>query len=218
MRLADILFPPRCALCGAPVKRDGADGLCPDCRVRMRHDRERRLHRSLLYLDVMCASEYAGVMRGALLRVKERAKTAAVEPMARLAYAAYETQKDDFIPDMVTFVPSSVLRQHTRGFTLPKEMARYIARELDIPCEATLEHRRLSARQAGMRGEQRKAHAENSIFLLQTAEKSIAGKRILLVDDIVASGATMNRAACLLREGGASEVVGLALAKSAKDR
>ena len=124
MRLADLLFPTRCALCGSPVGKAVEDGLCPDCRTLIQRDRARCLRRSLLYLDVICATEYSGAVRGALLRVKERGKNAAVGAMARMAVAAYEAQKDGFTPDVVTFVPSSALREHTRGFTLPEEMAK----------------------------------------------------------------------------------------------
>ena len=218
MRLTDLLFPLRCALCGVAVGKAEEDGLCPDCRTLIQRDRERRLRRSLLYLDVICATEYSGAVRGALLRVKEQGKNAAVAGMSRIAFAAYETQNDEFIPDMVTFVPSSALREHTRGFTLPREIAAYAAKQLNVPCESLLEHTVLSARQAGLHKNQRRVHAESSLSVRQTAVTEIAGKRILLVDDIVASGATLSRAACLLREAGASEVVGLALAKSTKDR
>lgn len=218
MRLADLLFPTRCALCGSPVGKAVEDGLCPDCRTLIQRDRARCLRRSLLYLDVICATEYSGAVRGALLRVKERGKNAAVGAMARMAVAAYEAQKDGFTPDVVTFVPSSALREHTRGFTLPEEMAKYTAGRLGVPCRPLLGHTLLSARQAGMHKQQRRAHAEHSLSVRQTAAAEIEGKRILLVDDIIASGATMNQAARLLREAGASEVVGLALAKSTKDR
>lgn len=218
MSLWNVLFPPQCALCRAPLGAECASGLCPDCQVLMQRDRQRQLRRSLLYLDVICAAEYSGAMRGALLRVKESGKNAAVMPMARIACAAYEEQKGEFCPDIVTFVPSSALRERSRGFTLSREIAACLARELDIPCEPLLAHTLLSARQAGMNKQRRKEHAQSSLLLAVRAAERIAGKRILLVDDIIASGATMNQAARLLREAGASEVVGLALAKSTKDR
>ncbi len=214
--LTELLFPSRCALCRAPLTQEAEDGLCPDCRSLMQRDRERRLHRCLPYVDVICASEYQGAMRGALLRAKEGGARSVALPMAKLLYAAYQHQNPVFEPDLVTFVPSSAMRVHRRGFLLTQELAQYMAQKLEIPCQPLLQHTLLSARQAGMRAEKRREHAESSLSMRRSVD--VHGQRILLVDDIVASGSTMNCAARLLYEAGASEIVGLALAKSEKNR
>ena len=217
MSWTDWLFPPRCVLCREPLTAGAEDGLCPDCRRQMEAERKRNLHRVLLYAEVICAAEYGGAMRSALLRVKESHAVAAVEPMGRLLCAAFDHQNTDFIPDAVTYVPSSALRVRSRGFTLSQEMARMVADHLGIPCIAALRHTALSARQAGQSSAaKRQEHAQASVSLCPGMD--LTGQKLLLVDDILASGATLNTCAKLLRDGGAAEIVGLVLAKSSSRR
>jgi ComF family protein len=216
MSLKEILFPPRCVLCREYLAEECPDGLCGSCRKQMQEERALHLHRSLPYVWVAAAANYGGAMRSALLRVKSNPVRAAAEPMGELLYQAYAAQKLDFSPDIVTFVPSSVLRDRKRGFTLSEEMAKVVADRLGVPCCCTLRHTSLSAKQAGMKGKQRTHNAQKSFSL--SAERDLAGKRVLLVDDILASGATINVCAQLLDQAGAAEIVGLVLAKSEKKR
>lgn len=212
MSLKALLFPPRCVLCREYTKTETSDGLCDSCRRQMQADRERHLHRSLSYVWVIAAANYGGVMRSALLRVKSNAVRAAAAPMGELLYQAYLEQLPDFAPDVVTFVPSSALRDRERGFTLSEEMAKSVAQRLGVPCCPTLHHALLSAKQAGLQGSKRKGNAAKSFALRPGTE--LSGKKVLLVDDVIASGATINTCARLLEKSGAAEIVGLVLAKS----
>ena len=58
----------------------------------------------------------------------------------------------------------------------------------------------------------RKANLEKSLRLRKRAAKAIAGKRVLLIDDVITSGASVCTAARLLRKSGAKEVIALSLA------
>ena len=127
-------------------------------------------------------------------------------------YQAYLTQKPERTPDLVTFVPSSSVRNRKRGFTLTEEMAKRVSERLEIPLRPTLRHKALSGKQAYQRGSRREKHAEDNIFPMSGID--LTGQTVLLIDDIMASGSTINHSAGLLLQAGASEVVGLVLAKS----
>ena len=212
MSLTAWLFPPSCVLCRSALTEETSDGLCADCRALMKAERGRRLYRVLPNLWVIAAASYGGAVREAVIRVKKNAICAAAPCFGELVYQAYLTQKPERMPDLVTFVPSSSVRNRKRGFTLTEEMARRVSERLGIPMRPTLRHRALSGKQAYQRGSRREKHAEDSIFLMPDLD--LSGQTVLLIDDIMASGSTINHSAGLLLQAGASEVVGLVLAKS----
>ena len=216
MSLKTLLFPPRCLLCREVQQAEHEDGLCGSCRALMQAECRRHLHRGMDSVWVVSAAGYGGAVRSALLRIKSGAVVAAAAPMGELLTAALREQLPEFRPDLVTFVPSSALRSRTRGFTLSEEMAKVVAQRLGVPCRPTLQHALLSAKQAGLRGEQRSGNAAKS-FALRPGIR-LVGQKVLLVDDVVASGATINTCAKLLRQTGAAEIVGLVFAQSEKRR
>lgn len=211
-----FLFPPRCILCRDYIQIQHPDGLCDGCRRQMQAERELHLHRSLSYVWVAAAAEYGGAMRSALLRVKSYAVRASTVPMGDLLYQAYREQLPEFQPDLVTYVPSSARRNRERGFTLSEEMAKVVAQRLGVPCRPTLHHALFAAKQAELKGSKRKQNAEKSFALLPKTD--LSKQKVLLVDDIIASGTTINFCAKLLDAAGAAEIVGLVLAKSGQDR
>lgn len=212
MSLTAWLFPPSCVLCRCALCEESSDGLCADCRALMKAEREQRLYRILPNLWVIAAASYGGSVQSAVIRIKNNAVRSAAPYLGELVYQAYLTQKTERIPDLVTFVPSSRVRSRKRGFTLPEEMAKRVSERLDIPMRPTLRHKSLSSKQAYQRGSRREKNAEDNLFLMPDID--LTGQNVLLIDDVMASGSTINRSAELLLQAGASEVVGLVMAKS----
>lgn len=180
----------------------------------MAQQREKRLFRTVPYAGTICAAVYDDPMRSALLGLKSGGIVSKVEPFGRLLCEAYDTQKAEVsAPDLVTYVPSSILRTRSRGFELSSCLAQAVSAHLAIPCTATLDHTVFSARQASKTSaESRRRHAGETIFLKRSLD--IEGKTVLLVDDILASGSTLSACAKLLHSAGAAEVIGLVLAVS----
>jgi ComF family protein len=107
--------------------------------------------------------------------------------------------------DVVTWTPTSPHRRHERGFDQAELIAKNVARQLGLPC------RRLLRRPDGepQTGHDRAARLAGPMF---TAKPRLAGRRILLVDDVVTTGATLRRADEALRSAGAAHVVRAAVA------
>jgi ComF family protein len=106
--------------------------------------------------------------------------------------------------DAVVAVPTLRLKRFLRGFDLAGEWAAETARILDLPrIDALAKHWRAPS-QTG-RTESRRRTLPKRAFRLRSA-KEVAGKTLLLVDDVWTTGTTLLRCAKLLKEGGAAEV------------
>ena len=117
--------------------------------------------------------------------------------------------------DLVTWVPLSPKRKRKRGFDQAEALARAAAQELGLPVRGTLEKFRNNGPQSHLHeASERRANVLGAYRLREGAEP--AGLRILLVDDVVTSGATLSECARLLRSAGAAEVLCATLAQARK--
>jgi predicted amidophosphoribosyltransferase len=111
--------------------------------------------------------------------------------------------------DLVTSAPPSPLHKWLRGFDLAEEAARAISGILNRPYMRTLSKAWFSGRQA-KRPENRRRKMPQKYFCLSKGAK-VAGKIILLIDDVWTTGTTLMRCAQMLKKAGAVEVRVLSL-------
>ena len=118
---------------------------------------------------------------------------------------------DDF--DLLTWVPVSPLRRFRRGYDQVELLARAVARELNIKPKRLLQKIRHTPPQSGIREyAQRKA---NILGAYRTVHQELVrGKRILLLDDVLTSGATASECAKTLSISGAQQIYFAAIAAS----
>jgi predicted amidophosphoribosyltransferase len=108
--------------------------------------------------------------------------------------------------DVVTWAPTTAARRRARGFDQGELIARFVAAELCLPCRRFL-RRRPGLPQTGRSAADRWSGPD---FLVRRAPPG----RVLVVDDVVTTGATVAAAARALRAAGASRVVVLALSRT----
>ena len=121
-------------------------------------------------------------------------------------------QHPNWAVDRITYVPMSYIRWWRRGYNQSAILARLMARSMHVPCQKMLRRRtwsKMQSRQPDV--EKRWKNAEKNFTVRDNIE--IFGKRILLIDDILTSGATVSTCARLLRQMGAAEVYVLCIAK-----
>ena len=196
------LFPPKCVLCGKLLQKQETD-LCRDCRVDSPEFSKGNL--KIQFLDSYAAIwYYEGNVRRSLLRYKFYGARHYADAYGRmLAMKLLREYPEGF--DLMTGVPVSRMRKLRRGYDQVELLAKVVARELGVPYQPLLKKVRNNPPQSGISGRaERKANVLGVYRVLRPEQ--ITGKRILLLDDILTTGATAGECARVLLTAGAKEV------------
>ena len=113
--------------------------------------------------------------------------------------------------DLVLAMPMHWRKQWERGFNQAELLARPVARRLRMPLSANLRRARHTKSQAGLSETERRENLRGSFQVKRPGQ--LAGKRILLIDDVFTTGATLRAASAALKKAGAARVSALTLAR-----
>ena len=222
-----VLYPRRCPFCDRVL---GNQPACPDCAeglAELRRAPSMRLRGSEHYLGRLDGAaapyQYTGLVRRAVLRAKyQGAPWAAVElgvEMARLLFGSEirmcgSEPLPEPVPgldrgyDCILPVPASSKK---RGYNVPERMAQPLARAVGVPVVTdALTRARSARRQEGLSLDERLANVAGAFQVARP--EAVEGKRILLVDDVLTTGATASACAQALLDAGAQSVFAVALA------
>jgi predicted amidophosphoribosyltransferase len=183
-----MLLPTRCPLCSRP-----GPAPCSPCAQGLEPARAGP------YPAVLA---YAGDARRLVHALKYR-NGRAVAPALGAAMARLVAHEP---VDEVTWAPTSPARRRARGYDQAQVLARAVARDLGVPCRRLLRRRGPSRAQTGRRRVERLADAP--LFAATRRPRA----RVLVVDDVVTTGATLHAACRALLAGGAEEVRAVAAA------
>lgn len=202
----DFFFPRRCPFC---QKVTDGELLCRRCGDTLPFTGERAMVEGAFGV---CASPlyYEEQVRQALLRLKFQARLGGLDCMGELlAQCAAEHFSGRF--DTVTWVPVSRKRLRQRGFDQAFELCRSTCRLWGVEPVQTLHKVWDNPPQSGLTAaEERRA---NVLGVYEADAAQVCGRKILLLDDVLTTGATLSECARVLREAGAAEVVCLTLCR-----
>ena len=212
--LSDLLFPEKCVLCGTVLEKEEMD-LCSSCRIQVPQCPVPK--EKLPFLDSWAALwYYEGDVRRSLLRYKFHGRQHYAESYGRLL--AMQLLRQDLTQfDLVTFIPISDRRRRKRGFDQVELLARAVSGQLQLPMATVLKKVRHNKPQSGIVGH---AHRRANVLGVYQARENVdlSGKHILLLDDIVTSGATAGEAARVLLTAGAETVTLAVIARANHDK
>lgn len=201
---------PQCVLCGDRLP--GAqllmgDGRCVHCR-----DQQPSFERALSY------GEYKGALRGLVHLLKYENVTPVAAPLGRMLSATISElipgSDGDDTPLLIP-VPLHKSRRHTRGFNqaelIARATAKHFAGKVEIALGALVRHRETIS-QVGLSREERIENMRDAFRVVD--RKRIAGRRIVLVDDVMTTGTTLSECARALKEAGAERVWAATVARA----
>ena len=210
--LMELLFPPKCVLCRKLLKNGEID-LCGACRADAPEYPGKKIN--IRFLDSFAAVwYYEGNVRRSILRYKfYNARSYGVSFGRLLAMKLLREYPEGF--DMLTWVPVSRLRKLRRGYDQVELLAEAVGKELGTAPVPTLKKIRNNRPQSRLKDPAaRKANVLGAYRVLENAE--VKGKRVLLLDDILTTGATAGECARVLLSAGAKEVHCAAIAAARK--
>ncbi|MDO5037647.1 MAG: ComF family protein [Tissierellia bacterium] len=197
-----------CYICHQDV--DLTHGLCPHCLASMGlFGQEVFRPGSLLERTYACFS-YSDLLKKYFHLFKFQHKTYWAPVFAGFMADCILDRGLDKKIDQVTYIPMEKSRERKRGYNQSKLLAEKIVQILDMDLATCLEKTRPHKAQVGLRGWQRRTNLKDSL----QAQGDVEGKSLLLIDDIMTTGATLEEGARALKAGGAKAVYGLVLAVS----
>lgn len=209
--LLDILFPPRCLFC-QKILPFGAHGMCDDCRQTLQIlDTPKR---GDFFLKCHAPLPYEGLIREAIHRYKFGGRRDYAPELGKLmAECVRENLAGQF--DVVTYVPVSMERRKERGYDQTELLAGEMGKCLDVEIIPTLEKTVDNQKQSTIKDRKKRAKNVKNVYKV-TNREAVDGNRILLVDDIITTGSTLEETAKMLLKSGALSVVCIALAQPKK--
>ncbi|MBR7056685.1 MAG: ComF family protein [Oscillospiraceae bacterium] len=202
--LLDLLFPPKCAFCRRLVKSNN-NLLCPACRANLPYTEDGGAQHGDFFRLCISALYYEDTVRQALLRYKFQGSSGYAGTFGRLLADCIRAELRGQY-DLISWVPLSRERLRERGYDQAMLLAQAAALELQDVAVSTLDKVRNAEKQSGVGSAEKRRANISGAYRVADAEL-IQGRRILLIDDIVTTGATLSECARTLLEGGASQVV-----------
>lgn len=219
--ILDLLFPPKCVGCGgrgqllcedcsASMERISPP-LCPRCgRPWSRPQLCSVCQKTQPTIDgIRAVAYFEGHLRRAIHQFKYRGVQALAAPLAELL-VTYQTEHR--LPaDMIMPVPLHPEREVERGYNQAGLLAQALGRRIELPVVGTaLSRVKVTVPQVNLDAERRQLNVAGAF---RADGQRVAGRRVLLIDDVCTTGATMEACNGALQAAGAQSVWGLALAR-----
>ena len=208
-RLLELIYPRKCVFCMRLLAREETD-LCTQCRTRLPYCAGKQ--RSIPYSAGSAAVfYYEGDVREAVLRYKFGGQMQYAHAFGRLVAMQVREHLPEF--DLICHVPVSRARRRERGYDQAECLAGAVGAELGMRPRRILIKKRNNAAQSGIpTPDQRRANVLGVYEVRDHA--AVQGKKILLIDDVTTTGATLSECCRTLLDAGAAQIFCAVLAQA----
>ena len=201
-KLLNLLFPPKCVLCKSVLSKDETD-FCHTCRKNAPEFKKSNLRFSFV-AGWTSVWYYKDMVRGSIHRYKFSGRRNYAPTYGRML--AMKLQAEglcDF--DILTYVPIAYLRRLSRGYDQVELLCNEVGSQLGLTSVCTLRKIRNTPPQSGIKDVSRRRANVLGAYKA-TCPEAVRGKRVLLLDDVITTGATVSECSRVLLTAGAKEV------------
>ena len=199
-----MFFVQSCSVCNAETE---SGVFCPVCR---RSELLIEAMPGLLSLDgAVMGYKYSGTLKEMLHKLKFESESKFLQPLAEEAAFLVQAYGESGF-DMVVSVPTDAVRRRQRGFDIPESIFAQALAVKGAWKPQVLARIRATAPQYGLTPDKRRSNVRGCFKV----QGDVRGAKILLVDDILTTGATLDEAAKILKQAGAKSVYALTLCGS----
>lgn len=193
---------PICHTCGSPVFREGIEK-CDNC-----------LRKQIYYDQVRSELDYNDeLVRQMIHAFKFEYMNSMVNGLSKYLVLAFEQYYSHEKIDLILSVPLHKSRLRQREFNQAHLLAKHFADDVHIPlCDDLVVRNRSTQPQSQLKPNERMKNVKDAFSIRKPDE--VNGKTILIIDDIVTTGSTVNEMSKVLRESGAKRIFALSLARA----
>ena len=198
--ILDIVYPieEKCIIC----RTDGFIGLCPYCKSS--------INRAAVENDNLSYGFYGGVIKTLILKFKYENDFTAGYLLSKLLIEMIEEEK--IYADVICYVPMTKKSEKKRGFNQCELIAKNIGYHINIPVSDCIKKIKNTKEQKTLTKEERIKNLRG-VFKINRI-KDIKDKNVILIDDVMTTGATINECKDVLKKSGANKITVLTIAKS----
>ena len=210
--ILDLIFPPKCVFCARIMAGDGLR-ICPDCQQKLPWLEGEAAGKTVEFTSkCVSALRYQGKAAEGIHRYKFSGRESSCTVFGVLLSQVVDDHlKGQF--DVITWVPVSRQRRRERGYDQSFLLARELGRILNRKPVGLLRKTKHLQPQSRLNGAAERRANVMGAYCVPRPER-VQGKRVLLVDDVVTTGATLSECARTLLLAGAEAVVCITLAKA----
>ena len=207
-----MIFPPKCIFCGSILGIRPQVDICEPCLVKVPFIREDavveggKILKNSYFDKVICLCKYSGIIKQSLIRYKFFNKSCYYRTFAKLLADKVKRMTNLEKFDIIISVPLHKSKQRVRGYNQSWLISRELSRQIEVVEGSRLVSRTKSTNAQSLLSRDERYSNIKDAFILNDTNK-IRDKVILLVDDILTTGYTVNECSRLLKEAGAREVV-----------
>lgn len=212
--LLDLFLPQKCPFCQRFIPDDQL--LCEDCEEQLSYTSEEDQN-WIMKQSIPCMAPlwYQNSVIVGIKRYKFLGNRHYCNCFGEIiAEMLTQEQADQF--DLISWVPLHRERFRERGYNQAELLGRVVAEEFDRPAEDLLWKWKKNSEQANLDDDDARSKNVEGVYRLLDEDFSLENLKILLVDDVITTGSTMESCVKVLKNAGAREVVCLGLARSRK--
>ena len=222
--LLDFIYPPICPLCSRSIDDEGPlcslclENLLKDFQVTCYHNKAhfKYLEETICFDKVLACWTFTPQIETLIHIVKYQQGRKLGKVLGRIAGERIQEQFPNLSGNVIVPVPLHFVRRRERGYNQSEILSRGIAEIIPIPIRTNVLIRKKHTQTQTLLSAKERQENVQEAFLVRDG-KSIMNRHVVLIDDIVTTGATMQQCAKAMIQAGAASVTGLALARPVID-